>query len=111
MDNQTKADFLKQKLVNMANWVSAEVGKENLPDDLISGINSRSASEVALVCGMLAANKEMALDRDWGAILQVVTKEGLPVQLQQLVCLVRDRGSMHVKFWRYVDMFIEVAEQ
>ena len=50
MSEQTKGEFLQEKMLNMAKWVTLEVGKENLPADLIAGTDGRSALEVTMVC-------------------------------------------------------------
>jgi hypothetical protein len=108
---QSKGEFLKEKLQNMARWVDEEVGKENLPVDIIAGIAGRSAVEATLFASQLAANKAKVTHRDWSGLVQVMAQETLPIELQEVIVAIQHRPPMHDKFWRYMGLFIEVADQ
>lgn len=106
-----KGEFLREKLENMAKWVTTEVGKENLAVDIITAINGRSVVEIAAFCGILDANSDRITTRNWSGLVQLMTKQNLGQELQQVVVAVQQRPAMHDKFWRYMDMFIEVTRQ
>ena len=107
----TKGEYLKEKLGNMARWVEQELGKENLPVDVIAGINNRSEQEASVFAGALLSNKTMVTQRNWSGLLYAVTNSNLPAEVQTIMQLVYAHEPMHDKFWRYMDLFCEVAEQ
>lgn len=109
--SSTKGAFLKQKLINMARWVTEELGQENLPADLIADITDRSELECTLIASQLQSNKSLATHRDWVRLGQSLGDERLPPWLQEVIVRVRKKETMHDKFWRYVELFIEVAAQ
>lgn len=110
MTEITKGEFLKTKLQNMARWATQEIGEENLRVDIITSINGRSELEVMLIAGALQANKDKAIHRDWVGLVQILADNKIPTGLQEVVVEVQKRPHMHDKFWRYVDLFIEVAD-
>ena len=108
---QTKGEFLKEKVLNMAKWVTEEVGKENLPVDIIAGIDGRSVVEVTALSGALDANCDQVTTRNWSGLVRLMTDHGVGDEVQQVVVAVQHRPAMHDKFWRYMDLFVEVARQ
>ena len=108
---QTKGSFLLEKLNNMAKWVTLEVGKENLPVDIIAGINGRSALEVTALCSTLEANADLATHRNWSGLVQLMKANNAPIELQEVIVAVHQRPAMHDKFWRYIDLFVTVVRQ
>ena len=108
---ETKGTFLKQKLQNMARWVEQEVGKENLPADLVAGIASRSEMEASALSGALLSNREQVAQRDWRGLMHSIADGNVPASVLEVVKRVEERESMHEKFWRYMDLFVEVAQQ
>ena len=111
MSQLTKGEFLKEKMNNMAKWVNSEVGAENLPVDIIAGIASRSAVEVTALAGALNANKTLVTTRNWSGLVQLMDQHGVDATLQQVVVAVFKQEHMHEKFWRYMELFCEVADQ
>lgn len=106
-----KGEFLKEKLGNMARWVQEEVGKENLPADVIAGINSRSELECCTLAGVLQSNKDLATHQNWSGLVQLLNAGKLPGELQEVVAAIQKRPAMHEKFWRYIGLFIEIGGQ
>lgn len=111
MSEQSKGSFLVEKLTNMAKWVTEEVGRENLPVDIIAGIAGRNALEVTMLCGALEANSDLATHRNWSGLVQLMEANNAPRELQEVVVAVQQRPSMHDKFWRYIALFIAVVRQ
>ena len=107
----TKGAFLKTKLQNMARWVEFEIGRENLPADVIAGTDGRSELEVCMLAGALQANKDVTIHRDWVGMARLMREHSFPAEVQGVITAIRARDGMHDKFWRYVDLFVEVAEQ
>ncbi len=93
--------------MNMARWVTEEVGEENLPVDIIAGIAGRSVVEITALSGALDANSTQVTTRNWSGLVQLIPDR----DLQQVVAAVQQRPAMHEKFWRYMNLFIEVVRQ
>lgn len=106
---QTKGEFLKEKLTNMARWVQGVAGEE-LPADFVAGIERRTELECVAMAATLESNKRIAIHRDWVAINKILVEQGL-TELQTVLVALRQRPQTHDKFWRYVDLFIEVSSQ
>lgn len=111
MSGQTKGEFLKEKMTNMAKWVTEQVGQENLPVDIIAGIAGRSAVEVTALSGALDANDSQIATRNWSGLVQLMSDHNVGPELQEVVVAVQRRPEMHDKFWRYMDLFATVARQ
>ena len=109
--SQTKGEFLHEKLSNMAKWVTTEVGEENLPVDIITGITGRSALEVTVLAATLEANADLATHRNWSGLVQLMEANRAPSELQEVIVAVQKRPDMHDKFWRYIDLFVTVTRQ
>lgn len=108
---QTKGEFLKEKMMNMAKWVTEEVGQENLPVDVIAGIAGRSVVEVTALSGALDANFVQVTTRNWSGLVQLMNDHAVAQELQEVVVAVQQQPAMHDKFWRYMDLFATVARQ
>lgn len=111
MSEQTKGEFLKEKMGNMARWVTQEVGKENLPADIIAGITGRSVLEITVLSGALETNADLVTHRNWGGLVQLMSANNAPSELQEVVVVVQRRPDMHDKFWRYMELFVAVSAQ
>jgi len=108
---QTKGEFLLDKFKNMAKWVTQEVGQENLPVDLLAGLETRSVLEITVLCGALGANNSVAIHRNWSGLVQLMAVHKAPSELQEVVVAIQKRPELHDKFWRYIELFMEVAKQ
>jgi hypothetical protein len=107
----TKGEFLKEKMTNMARWVQREVEQEDLPADMIAGIADRSALEVTALAGALEANKSLVIHRDWSGLVRLLEEHRVLPELQEVLCLLCKRPELHSKFWRYMELFVEVSAQ
>lgn len=106
-EEQTKGQFLKQKLVNMARWVTGVVGEENLPADMIAGITERTQLEATVFANTLHENSHQVTAKNWEALEDLAAKSS--PEILEVVALIRKREEMHEKFWRYMDLFVDVA--
>ena len=106
--------FLKEKLGNMAKWVTEEVGKENLEMDLELFVANRSEFEVTLIA-QTAGAKHMTIvaHRDWCGLNKLLNADDVPAHISkvlvELLHVVKQREHMHDKFWRYMELFRDVV--
>ena len=106
----TKGAYLLEKLRNMARWVEQEVGKENLPVDVIAGIDGRSETDACVFAGAIRANSDKVTHRNWSGLMHVMRDTNhIPADVQQVIALIYQKEAMHEKFWRYMDLFVEVS--
>ena len=99
--------FLKEKVRNMLSWLSESLGSE-LP------WIPRQAAEVTELRATYAAeiltqHKARVQDRDWTLFADVESELTTKTEFWAVLREVRDRPELHEKFWRYIDLFVEVA--
>lgn len=97
---QSVGEFLKEKMGNMSRWVEGE-----LHVDLKQYVAARTERECTYIAGLLSTNSDKITLRDWSGLASV---GDLPQELQRVFLLIRQREDMHDKFWRYMDMFVQV---
>ena len=98
----TVASFLREKVTNMATWLSGQGYETKLP----------SVTDIQLVTFACVLHKECqtAIDNhNFGTLLEVIDKQLDSPEVARLVDYVRTREEMHDKFWRYLTLFSEVA--
>ncbi len=99
-----KGDFLLEKVSNMSKWIDSHL-------DL--GLADRAGELKPLQATVLAASVggkvELAAKRDWDALIEVIA-DNAPVLLEATL-MVRGRPEMHDKFWRYIDLFVDITQQ
>jgi hypothetical protein len=101
----TVGAFLKEKVTNMINWITKEVGKENLPPDVAEFVAARTYVELTLFAEVLNANHSLIVHRDWAGIVRQMKLESVPDVFITALQTVRSHEHMHDKFWRYLEMF------
>jgi hypothetical protein len=102
---QTVGAFLKEKMTNMAVWVSTELGPGVTTVDMKQYVSERTETEIAYVAGLLSTNLNLIAHRDWSGLARL---QELPPQLETLFHHIRQREDMHDKFWRYMELFAQV---
>jgi hypothetical protein len=107
--DMSKGAFLKQKANNMVKWVAEEVGPENMSADILADMNARSEVEIVLLASKLHSNKSVVDQHNWAG-LGALAESAMPV-VASIVAMIRQRAHMHDKFWRYMQLFVEVVEQ
>ena len=75
----TIGDFLRHKMGNMARWVSDEVGKENLPVDVVQIVDGSRGVELVYFAELLAEHRGAVTHRDWRKLLALIENEKSPV--------------------------------
>ena len=63
--SETVGVYLKQKISNMAGWITEEVGKENLSIDICTFANNMRHVEVTLLGELLSESSACVTHRDW----------------------------------------------
>ena len=101
--SQTVGSFLREKLGNMGLWVHTEIGE--LGVDIKQYVAERSDTEIAYLVGILESNSTMIAHRDWSGLARTTE---LPPELLEVFQSIRKREDMHDKFWRYLELFVEV---
>ena len=101
--SQTVGQFLREKLNNMGSWVSAELG--DTPVDIKQYLAERTDTEIAYMVGLLASNSNLITHRDWSGLARTAD---IPAELLEVFQLIRKREDMHDKFWRYLELFVQV---
>ena len=102
-------DFLREKATNMARWVAEGVGKENLPVDLVALVSSSRNVELVYFAQLLDTNRRVLIHSDWIGLQKVIEAETAPVWVATLINAVRQRNTMHDKFWRYMQLFADTV--
>ena len=100
----SKGEFIKEKLGNMARWVDEELGSE-----LNAAVDCQSALAATVFASRLLDNRHMVTARNWSGITHLATNE-VP-ELGAVLQDINRHERLHEKFWRYMDMFVEVAAQ
>ena len=103
-------EFVKSKMHNMAVWVQEELGSV-IAIDYVAVVDARSELELTTLCVMLHTERDIAAQRDWDALVELASEEAALAPLLQILVEVRQRESMHEKFWKYVQLFIDVIDE
>ena len=116
MDAQMRVgEYLKEKLMNLAVWVTETIGKENTNMDLEQFVTRRSEVEITFFADILNANSAKVADRDWAGLVGIIQSDvSIPRNVANsfvdILHLVSSRPDMHDKFWRYMELFQEVVQ-
>jgi hypothetical protein len=99
--------FLREKLRNFVTWVLSEIPKTELPVGY--SLNKlATASQCVEFAEVVTDMREPVTARDFDALSQH------PQATETMVMVIRavyQRPELHEKFWRYMDMCVEVLEQ
>lgn len=110
MSDVSVGEFVKSKMHNMAVWVQEELGSV-MTIDYVAAVDARSELELTTLCVMLRAEKDIAANRDWSALIALASEEAALAPLLQILVEVRQREPMHEKFWKYIQLFIDVIDE
>ena len=103
-------EFVKSKMHNMAVWVQEELGAAAAMD-YVAAVDARLELELTTLCVMLHTERDIAARRDWDALVELASEEAALAPLLQILVEVRQREPMHEKFWKYVQLFIDVIDE
>ena len=92
---------MREKVQNMARWLQTE----GLPELQLPTLNELALTTFAHT--LHNAYAESIKKRDFTGLL--ADKENLPGEVETIVHFVESRASLHDKFWRYLELFSEVA--
>ena len=101
----TVGAFLKEKVTNMIRWVTEELGKENMPPDVMDFIAKRSYVELTLFAEILNEHNTLIVHRDWAGLVRQLHVEKVPDVFVTALHAVRAHEHMHDNFWRYLELF------
>jgi len=107
---QSVGSFLLQKLGNMARWAEQEIGKENMPADLVALVDTLGSIEATYLATILHENHMALVHRDWFSLMKLLENEPrVPSELSLAVRAIQERETMHDKFWRYLCLFSDTV--
>lgn len=102
MSNEgTVGEFLLQKATNMKTWLETE-----LPGTK-GQIVPLTELSVTTMAAKLTEHRQLVFNRDWGGLSRQATAANLH-SLTEMLEAVRTRRDLHDKFWRYLELFIEI---
>lgn len=99
-------EFLNSKVINLLTWLQTE--------NIISSLELHEAKAACtpLRCVVLAQqlqqHKACIIHRDWLAFVQT---DEVPEVMKVAVAKIRQNPDLHDKFWRYMQLFVDVAEE
>lgn len=97
-------DFILQKVVNMAKWLDASLDLRTCDE-----AGKLNALQATLLAASVGAHREVAERRDWDAILVIVERDA--PMLLEAATMVRSKSALHDKFWRYIELFVNITNQ
>ena len=106
----TVGAFIKEKLGNMACWVTEELGEENISFDIRQSVADLHVLEATMLAEVLHTHSTKITHRDWSGLIRALSEEKLRIDLASVVHAVRAREKMHDKFWRYLELFRAVIQ-
>lgn len=92
-------------MTNMANWITDEVGKENLGVDLPHYLSKRSDAELVYVAEVLKGYKTQIAREDLDSLIR---QEDIPREIREVITKLVKLPDLHPKFWRYMNLYVEV---
>ena len=106
-------EFLKDKLMNLAVWVTETIGKENINMDIEQFVKLRSEVEITFFADILSANSAKVFHKDWKGLVGILESDTtIPADVAKtfidILQLVRQKPEMHEKFWLYMELFRDV---
>lgn len=109
----TRGSFLKEKMQNLARWVSKEVGAQEFDVDLEHFARDRTAVELSYLAEILNDNKHIIHHHDWYGLGSLVHGSEVPRNFagvfSSILYHVQKREEMHDKWWRYLKLFTDVV--
>ncbi|AUL80786.1 hypothetical protein [Pleurochrysis sp. endemic virus 1b] len=109
-DQPTLGEFVKSKMLNMARWIETEICAINRAYvDIVGLVQSTSMIELICMAEVIHNHKHMVIHKDWSGIIRVMHEYNLGAFAPVLMA-VRDRPSMHERFWRYMQLLCDVCE-
>lgn len=96
-------DFLAEKAANMQRWVNSELGME-----IKMTITGTTATYLA---GLISERKQVVYNKDFTSLIRFLNESGAETSMQAIVTEVKARPDMHDKFWRYMQLFVDVISE
>lgn len=96
-----KGEFLQEKVMNLIRFVSEGTGV------WIEGIEKEvTPVRAILFCQEMHKHKVEVVHRNWVALHNI---PDLPAYLQDAMVRVKQNPDLHDKFWRYMELFVEMG--
>ncbi len=100
-DTVSKGEFLQEKMLNMIRFVSEETGV------WVDGIQTEiTPLRAVLFCQEMRKHRVEVVHRNWVALHNIPE---LPEHLKDAIVRVKKQPDIHDKFWRYMELFVEMG--
>jgi hypothetical protein len=99
---ETKGSFLMEKAANMRKWLQSEIQGVSAIDQL----KELSQIEAVYAAESLIQHQPAIAARDFSIIERLGVED---VAWKEILLAIRGRAGLHDKFWRYAQLFVEVA--
>lgn len=99
----TLGDFLQEKAFNMRKWAREVLDRPKLLSEMDLAIKTDFV-DMGLKC---VSVRQAIVRRDWYGIMSPLS--GTPVF--EVAQMLRANEDLHDKFWRYLELFVNVTEQ
>lgn len=98
----TLGEFLREKALNMRRWLRDELKEPTL----LSAMDHMVLPNYVELGELLCKHKRVVKFQE----LHSLQRECAGTPLFDVIRRVRDREDLHVKFWRYMDLFVTCLE-
>ena len=95
-------DFLQEKALNMRTWLREQLDEPNLLDIM----DSMLKNDFVTLGDECLKHKQSIFRRDFRELMQAIQN----TPLFEIAQRVRARDELHDKFWRYMELFVNVTE-
>ena len=107
IQQQVLGTFLQEKLKNFVTWVLSEIPKAELPTGY--SLNKlASAKQCCDFAEVVVGMREPVTARDFDALSR---HPQATESMAKVIKAMHNRPGLHDKFWRYMDMCVEVIDQ
>ena len=100
---ETKGSFLKSKMHNMRAWLQGE-----LTGAAVHALPEVTEVQACYLEECLIPHKGSVSEKRFEAL---AADKSLDASFREVLTEIQRAPATHDKFWRYVDLFLEVAEQ
>lgn len=99
----TLGDFLQEKAFNMRKWARQALDRPELLGEMDMAVKTDFVA-MGIRC---VSVKQSILRRDWHGLMTPL----IDTPIFEIAQMLRANEELHDKFWRYLELFVNVTEQ